>query len=123
MTTHSHPSILVVEDDPSIASLIADALDDEIGAATVTFHTGTDAIAYFARHPVQLAIFDVQLPDTNGIAVYDAMRTYDHVSDTPVLFISANGERAAFQRRGLRFLRKPFDLGDLFHEVQDCLAR
>lgn len=123
LATHLHTRILVVEDDRAIAALIADVLEDEMGASVVVLNDGAEAIAYLARHPVHLAILDYQLPGATGLAVYDALRSQGRGSTTPVLFITANCEHPEFRRRGLRCVRKPFDLNDLFAAVAQCLAQ
>lgn len=115
--------ILVVEDDRAIAALIADALADEIGARATVLHDGAEAIAYLASHSVHLAILDYQLPGATGLAIYDAMADHAHTRQTPVLFVTANSERAEFQRRCVCYVRKPFDLGDLFAAVESSLTR
>jgi len=65
-----------------------------------------------SRH-IDLLILDYQLPGANGIEVYDAMRRNARTEHTPVLFITANDKRAEFQRRGLSYIRKPFNLFEL----------
>ena len=115
--------ILVVEDDRAIAALIADALEDEIGAHATVLHDGAEAIAYLADHSVHLAIFDYQLPGATGLAIYDAMATHVHTRQTPVLFVTANSERAEFRERGVRCVCKPFDLSDLFAAVKTSLRQ
>lgn len=122
MSARKNTHILVVEDDRAIAALIADALEDEIGACATVLHDGAEAIAYLAGHSVHLVILDYQLPGATGLAIYDAMAAHIHTCQTPVLFITANSERAEFQQRGVRFVRKPFDLGDLFAAVEISLT-
>ncbi len=114
--------ILVVEDDRAIAALIADALEDEIGARATVLHDGAEAIAYLAGHTVHLAILDYQLPGATGLAIYDAMASYSHMSRTPVLFVTANSERAEFQERDVHYVRKPFDLGEFLAAVESSLT-
>jgi DNA-binding response OmpR family regulator len=118
----SPPSVLIVEDDEFIASLIADALREETSAQPFVLHNGKDAIRFLAEQSVKLVILDYQLPGANGIEVYDAMRQHARTKHTPVLFITANDKRAEFQRRGLTFIRKPFNLFDLLATVEDRLG-
>lgn len=113
--------VLIVEDDCSIASLIADVLEDEIGVTTVTLHNGAEAIRFLAQQQVSLVVLDYQLPGANGIQVCDAMRHLSSARETPVLFVTANAEQADFQTRGLRYIRKPFDLTEFLSTVEGCL--
>ncbi len=95
-----HCRILIVEDDCSIASLIADVLEDEIGVSTVTLHNGAEAIRFLAQQEVSLVVLDYQLPGANGIQICDAMRHLASARETPVLFVTANAEQADFQHAG-----------------------
>jgi CheY-like chemotaxis protein len=111
------PCVLIVEDDEFIATLIADALEDETDARTLILYNGGDAIRFLAEQPIDLLILDYQLPGANGIEVYDAMRRNPRTQHTPVLFITASDKRAEFQRRGLTYIRKPFNLFALLATV------
>ena len=115
-------SVLVVEDDEYIAELIADALTEETNARPFVLHNGSDAIRFLAEHPIDLVILDYQLPGANGIQVYDALRQHERTRHVPVLFITANDKSAEFQRRGLTYLRKPFNLFELLATVETRLG-
>ena len=113
--------VLIVEDDEFIASLIADALREETNARPLVLHNGRDAIRFLAEQPIDLLILDYQLPGANGIEVYDTMRRNPRTAHTPVLFITANDKRTEFQRRGLTYIRKPFNLFELLTTVEQRL--
>ncbi len=113
--------ILIVEDDECIASLISDVLKEEMNACPLILHNGKDAIGFLAEQRVDLLILDYQLPGANGIEVYDTMRRNARTARTPVLFITANDKRAEFQRRGLTYMRKPFNLFELLTMIEERL--
>lgn len=116
-------SVLIVEDDECIAALIADALRDETNAQLFIVHNGSDAIRFLAERTIDLLILDYQLPGANGLEVYDTMRQNMRTQHTPVLFITANDKRAEFQRRGLTYMRKPFNLFELLATVEKRLSQ
>jgi DNA-binding response OmpR family regulator len=118
MLTEDSPCVLIVEDDEFIASLIAEALKDETNVRPLILHNGSDAIRFLADQHVDLLILDYQLPGANGIEVYDTMRLSARTDHTPVLFITATDKRAEFRRRGLTYIRKPFDLFELLATVE-----
>jgi DNA-binding response OmpR family regulator len=120
---NNSPCVLIVEDDEFIATLIAEALKDETNARSLILHNGSDAIRFLADQHVDLLILDYQLPGANGIEVYDTMRRNARTAHTPVLFITANDKRAEFQRRGLTYIRKPFNLFELLATVEAHLAK
>lgn len=113
--------VLIVEDDEFIATLIAEALKDETNARSLILHNGSDAIRFLADQHVDLLILDYQLPGANGIEVYDTIRRNARTEHTPVLFITANDKRTEFQRRGLTYIRKPFNLFELLATVETHL--
>jgi DNA-binding response OmpR family regulator len=117
------PCVLIVEDDECIATLIAEALKDETNARPLILHNGSDAIRFLADQHVDLLILDYQLPGANGIEVYDTMRLSARTEHTPVLFITANDTRAEFQRRGLMYVRKPFNLFELLATIETHLNK
>ena len=122
ITMSNSASVLIVEDDECIATLIADALREETDARPFILHNGSDAIRFLAERPIDLLILDYQLPGANGLEVYDAMRQNARARHTPVLFITANDKRAEFQRRGLTYMRKPFNLFELLATVEERLS-
>ena len=120
MTIHR---VLIVEDDPSIASLIADALEGELGVTTILLQDGAEAICFLEHQHIDMIVLDYQLPGANGIQVCDAIQDFPHMHEVPVLFVTANAERADFHSRHLRYIRKPFDLADFLDTVEHCLQQ
>jgi len=105
--------VLVVEDEPSIGRLIADAISDEPGYCAI--HVGESAAALEATKHVtpDVMVIDVRLPGMSGLELYDRLKQDPRTSRIPVLFETANGAEALgeFRRRGIAtFVNKPFDL-------------
>lgn len=123
IATSAPASVLIVEDDECIAALIADALREETNVRPFILHNGSDAIRFLAERPIDLLILDYQLPGANGLEVYDTMRQNVRTRHTPVLFITANDRRAEFRRRGLTYMRKPFNLFELLATVEERLSQ
>ncbi len=78
-------TVLVVEDDSRIRSVIRMALEGE-GYEVVDAATGEDALSAFAVASPDLVILDVMLPDFNGFEVCRALR---QESGVPILMLSA----------------------------------
>jgi DNA-binding response OmpR family regulator len=66
--TPSTPSVLVVEDESSIASFVALYLKNA-GYAVQTVANGSDALSAVAMSPPSLIVLDLMLPDIDGIGV------------------------------------------------------
>lgn len=84
MDTH----ILVVEDDASLASWIADYLIDNHYSITVA-NRGDEAINMIEADQPDLVILDVNLPEKNGFEVCCAVRKF---YSNPILMLTARGE-------------------------------
>ena len=109
--------VLVVDDDPTIRTLVADLLVEE-GYLVVTAATGQEALdRVLASQPAAL-VLDLQLPGLDGRAVVEALREW--VLQVPVLLVTANGQaRRAAEDLGVEsYLSKPFDLDALLAAVQ-----
>lgn len=66
-------TLLLVEDDHSIGSLVRDYLADE-GHAVVWVRSGEEALAEYTRHPVRLVVLDIGLPGIDGLEVCRRLR-------------------------------------------------
>lgn len=111
-------SILVVDDDSAILSLLRDALTFE-GYEVITATNGQDALAQVERHHLDLIILDVLMPVMDGAAFCAALRETEK-KVVPVVALTASFEPSLIQDRlGCQaLLRKPFDLEHLLQTVQ-----
>jgi two-component system OmpR family response regulator len=115
--------ILVVEDDPKIASFVSRGLR-EAGHAVDLAADGPAGLALAIAHAYDVAIVDVMLPGLDGLALVTRMR--EHGSTTPVLILSARrtvDDRVKGRTAGGDdYLTKPFAFAELAARVQ-ALAR
>lgn len=115
-----HPSVLVVDDDPLIRSLVAIMLEDA-GFEAATAESGQVALDRIASLPVQLVILDLAMPVMDGREFYRALRARGDT--TPVLIVSGSGASRARQELGAEgSLSKPFDPEDLVERVRALLV-
>jgi DNA-binding response OmpR family regulator len=116
--------ILVVEDDPTLASFVSTALRDA-GYATEVATNGTTGLDLALRLRPDLAIVDVMLPGLDGFSIIESIRRQNLTM--PVIILSA--KRSVDDRlRGLRiggddYLVKPFAMAELVARVQAVLRR
>jgi len=105
-------SILVVEDDPGVSSLIRWALEEE-GHQVVVATTGPEALEAVERQIPALILLDFGLPLLDGGAVARELRARGH--DLPIVLLTADtriGEKAV-ATGAIATLAKPFELDDL----------
>jgi two-component system response regulator HydG len=66
-------SILVVDDNPSMASILADILDVK-GFTVHAANSGAEALEILRNHPVDILLTDVKMPGMNGVELYRETR-------------------------------------------------
>jgi DNA-binding response OmpR family regulator len=120
------PALLVVEDEPHIASGLRFNLEAEGYAVTVA-ESGEAALDLIAADPERVdgIVLDVMLPGISGFDVASRLRAAGCV--TPILMLTARG-RAEDVLRGFEagaddYLPKPFDLAILVARVNALLRR
>jgi two-component system, OmpR family, response regulator len=116
-------SILVVEDEPSIASFVAMYLK-RAGFAVRVAGTGEGGIEYAAAEAPSLIVLDLMLPDLDGI---DVCRRVRQRSDVPILMLTARDEDVdkiiGLEVGADDYLTKPFNPGELVARVKSILRR
>jgi CheY-like chemotaxis protein/two-component sensor histidine kinase len=112
-------TILVVEDDPAIASLIAQHLG-EAGYTVVVERTAEDALVSLAGELPALIALDIDLPGMPGDELAGRLHADPRLRDIPVLVISAvDGTIGAHP--DVDTLSKPIDQGRLLATVSRML--
>jgi CheY-like chemotaxis protein len=118
---HERKVVLVVEDEPTIGQLIADAISDEPGYTAIHVAASGAALETTKHVTPDVMVIDVRLPGMSGFELYDRLRRDPRTSKIPVLFETASGAEALgeFRRRGIAtYVRKPFDLNEVIAYVK-----
>jgi CheY-like chemotaxis protein len=114
--------ILIAEDDPDVARVIAETLRDRLSAPTQVIANGALVPDALAAAPTALLILDISMPGLNGLDVFDLVRNDARWQGVPVLFLTGDPERAAeaFATTGVhRVMGKPFDVEQLVRAVRE----
>jgi DNA-binding response OmpR family regulator len=116
-------SILVVEDESSIASFVSLYLKNA-GYTVRTVANGNDALAQVSSDPPSLTILDLMLPDIDGIEVCRRIRK---TSDVPILMLTARDEDVdkiiGLEVGADDYMTKPFNPRELVARVKSILRR
>ena len=112
--------VLVVEDDPGIATQLVRGLD-RAGYTAQSVSLGADAL----RHPVpDVVLLDLGLPDIDGV---DVCRRLREQSQAAIIVVTARGEEAdrvlALDEGADDYLVKPFGLAELLARIRAVLRR
>jgi DNA-binding NtrC family response regulator len=109
------PRVLVVDDEPSICSLLTDALQDGLSADVTCALSGAAGATLIAVVQFDLALIDVRLGDGSGVGLAKLAAN----ENVPVLLMSGHPSIAVdLQRLALPFLAKPFTMDRLFAEAR-----
>ena len=116
--------ILLVEDDPSLAMGLVDALEFE-GFEVTHARTGQEGTHLAKDRRPDCIILDLMLPDTNGYRVCELVREHDPV--VPILMLTARSQEAD-KIRGLDagaddYVTKPFSIGELVARIRAIFRR
>jgi two-component system phosphate regulon response regulator PhoB len=119
-------SILVVEDEASLATLLSYNLE-KAGYAVSLATTGEDAMLLLEEEPPDLVLLDWMLPHISGIEICRRLRRMPQTRDLPVIMLTAKGEEAD-RIRGLDtgaddYITKPFSPSELVARIRALLRR
>jgi len=119
----SPPSVLIVDDDPTLLRLLGILLREE-GYRVLSADGAERALALLAAEKPNLLLTDLRMGSMDGLALFDAVRrTYPML---PVIILTAHGtipEAVEATRRGVfGFITKPYEAQALLAEVRKALA-
>jgi two-component system response regulator MprA len=117
-------SVLIVEDDLELRSVLARGLREE-GFKVETVGSGAELLARVGPVVPDVLVIDIGLPDADGRDVCQALRARG--VQTPVLFLTARDalvdRLAGFDAGGDDYLTKPFALAELVARLHALLRR
>jgi len=112
--------ILVVEDDPDIARLIAHHLE-KAGYLVCTSHTAEGALVELEREIPDLITLDIELPGLQGDELAKRLHANPMTRDIPILIISVLADEPSKMQFGAYILPKPIDQEELLATVSRLL--
>jgi two-component system response regulator GlrR len=116
--------ILVVDDDPSLLTLLQMRLKS-LGYAVTPCETGKAALHRAHEEPYDFAILDLRLPDLDGLGLMEELHLLD--SNLPILILTAHGcipnAVEAMQKGAYGYLTKPFDDKELSASIDKALTQ
>jgi signal transduction histidine kinase len=112
-TLLANKMVLIVED--SLANtLLLEELVANLGGSSHAVYTGRDAIEYIAKDkPCDLILLDIQMPDIDGYAVFNKVRTLRHMPIIAQTAYALNSDKDKAAKLGFDgYLTKPIDFDD-----------
>lgn len=121
--TNTGVSILIVEDEPNIRSLLTEILSPRFQCSTV--ENASKAIRMMNTQFFHLALVDVGLPGMSGISLCRLIA--NRSPRTIVIIISGHTDDQsvadAMMAGAVDYITKPFDLSDVVAKVEHALGR
>ena len=108
----THRTILIVDDEQDIRSLVSMSLELGAGWTVVEEHNGDEAVERAAASQPDAILLDVNLGVRDGQSVLADLRGDARTAAIPVIFLTGNvrpAETAALRALGAGVLPKPFD--------------
>ena len=118
------PRVLVVDDDMVIRLSMSDYFE-EAGFTILEAACGRDGLDVFNTEAIDLIVLDVMMPDMDGFAVCQQIRSTPTGKHLPILMATGNDDlesvTRAFEVGATDFTSKPFNYELLVHRVQYML--
>ena len=123
MTDFANKCILLVEDEPKLAQVVGEYLE-QMGLRSHWLDHGTKVIPWVREHSPDLIILDLMLPGRDGIAIFRELRTF---TDIPVIMATARVDEID-RLLGLElgaddYVCKPYSPRELVARVKNLLRR
>jgi len=121
-----NPLILVVEDEPALATLLRYNLEKE-GFSVAEAHDGEEALLQLSERTPDAVLLDWMLPQVSGLEICRRIRRTPQWRTLPVIMLTAKGEEAD-RVRGLEggaddYVVKPFGVSELVARLKAVLRR
>ncbi len=111
--------ILLLEDDTALANILVDFLQESYNV--IQTYSMKEALRLSEEENFDLYIFDINVPDGDGISLLRELRDFN--DETPTIFITAFEStkylKSAFESGANDYIRKPFDLEELAQRIEN----
>lgn len=109
--------VLIVEDSPTIRSIIISTLEDIGDFTFIETGSGFEALKLLPRERYDLIITDINMPDINGLELVSFVKKNDLYKNIPLFIISTEGSKQdvekGFALGANEYIVKPFKLEEL----------
>jgi len=116
--------ILYAEDEESLAMIVKDTM--EVRGYEVTWcKDGKAALLAFNHEKPDICVFDIMMPEMDGITLAKEVRKIDSL--VPIVFLSAKSQTTdvleGFESGANDYIKKPFSIEELLIRIKSILSR
>jgi sigma-B regulation protein RsbU (phosphoserine phosphatase) len=119
----SESRILIVDDVKANVDILVQALRDDYKLSVAL--DGTSALRAVEKHPPDLVLLDIVMPDLDGYEVCRRLRASEATREVPVMFLSSledvRNKAQGFEVGGNDYLTKPFEVLEIKARVRSLL--
>ena len=119
------PTILLVDDSPTIRRMVRSALSAMADLDFAEAGSGLEALEALAVRPVQMMVLDLNMPGMHGLDVLRFVRSHQQSRDLPVLVLTTRGDETSrelvMQAGASAYMTKPFSPTALAAAAQELL--
>ena len=118
--------MLIVDDSHLMCEMTKDFLKkSEINAAIYTRNSGAEAIAFIEKHPVDVLVLDIIMPEMSGEAVMQYLAAHQYLKKMKVIIFSSLSEqqylKGFFEMGAFDFITKPLHEEEFIARVKNAL--
>jgi len=120
------PSILVVEDSPTMRQLITFAMKRIANAKVIEATDGVDALKKLSSEKIDLILADINMPVMDGLKLVSLVKNNQSYKDIPVIIITTEGAKEDKERAlaigANAYLSKPIQTQELIKLVNSFIG-
>ncbi len=121
----TQPNILIVDDTPANLDVLSSMLTKR-GYKVRPAPNGALALRAAQSTPPDLVLLDILMPEMDGFAVCERLKSHPKTKDIPIIFISALDDALdkvkAFRAGGVDYITKPFQLEEVLARIDNHLS-
>ncbi|GAA2371877.1 response regulator [Dactylosporangium salmoneum] len=119
------PTVLLVDDDRDVRSMLETVLDGA-GFDVAAHDNGRAAVRDALRRVPDLAVLDVSMPGMSGLDVCRELRAHPETAQLPIVLLTALGQwldvASGFAAGADDYVVKPFSPRDLLQRIEQLLG-
>jgi two-component system, OmpR family, alkaline phosphatase synthesis response regulator PhoP len=117
--------VLIIDDEETIQTVVRFGICMAASWEVLTASSGLEGIQTAQSEEIDVILLDVMMPDMDGIATFQALKTYPETEQIPVIFLTAKAqtsEKVQLNNLGVSgVITKPFNSLDLPGQISKIL--